>query len=186
TMSQGYAVELYFDPALENQVLKAWNILARRQISTDLLDIESRPHLTLFSSPYIDVSKLENVLRSFARQEPLPISFSSVGSLPHENAVLFLAPTPTVPLLQFQSQLSDALGREGLEISDEYRPDSWIPYCPVAKAVPKSRMGDAFAVLRDLKLPVSGYATEISLVEYPPVRELLLFSLGTLHVGDSI
>ncbi|KAM1404870.1 hypothetical protein ACFX2I_013317 [Malus domestica] len=31
-MSQGYAIELYFDPALENQVLKALNVLARCQI----------------------------------------------------------------------------------------------------------------------------------------------------------
>uniref|UniRef100_A0A199UBR4 Uncharacterized protein n=1 Tax=Manihot esculenta TaxID=3983 RepID=A0A199UBR4_MANES len=34
SMSQGYAIELYFDPALEDQVLKAWNVLARRHIST--------------------------------------------------------------------------------------------------------------------------------------------------------
>ncbi|KAM1635341.1 hypothetical protein FF1_013462 [Malus domestica] len=40
-MSQGYAIELYFDPALENQVLKALNVLARCQIGTQLFEIES-------------------------------------------------------------------------------------------------------------------------------------------------
>ncbi|KAG5527309.1 hypothetical protein RHGRI_028265 [Rhododendron griersonianum] len=178
-MTQGYAIELYFDPALENQVLKAWNVLARRQISTHLIEIESRPHITLFSTPYIDPSKLENVVKFFAsKQESLPLSFSSIGTLPNDNNVLFLAPTPSLSLLQFHSQLCDAMKREGIEIREEYRPDSWVPYCPVAEEVPKNRMVDAFTVLRDLKLPVTGYAMDIGVVEYSPVRELFSFMLG--------
>lgn len=178
-MSQGYAIELYFDPALENQVLKAWNVLARRQISTQLIEIESRPHITLFSSPLIEPARLENIIKSFAgKQEPLPLSFSSIGSLPNDKNVLFLAPTPTLSLLQFHSQLCDALKKEGIEIGEEYRPDSWIPHCPVAQEVPKIRMGEAFSVLRDLKLPVTGYAMDIGLVEFSPVRELFSFVLS--------
>ncbi|KAK6155167.1 hypothetical protein DH2020_009415 [Rehmannia glutinosa] len=184
-MSQGYAIELYFDPALENQVLKAWNVLARRQISSHLIEIESRPHLTLFSTPFIDIAKLENILRNFAaKQEPLALCLSSIGSFPNDNNVLFLGPTPSLSLLQFHSQLSDAIKKEGIEIGVEHRPDTWIPYCPVAEDVPKTRMVEAFTVLRDLKLPVSGYAMEISLVEYPPVRELFSFTLGTHYISE--
>lgn len=184
-MSQGYAIELYFDPALENQVLKAWNVLARRHISTQLIEIESRPHLTLFSSPSVDISKLESVLKNFAsKQEPLSLTFSSIGSLPNDNNVLFLVPTPSLSLLQFHSQLCDAMRKEGIELGDEYRPDRWIPYSPVADEVPRTRMGEAFTVLRDLKLPVSGYGMEISLVEYPPSREHFSFALGTSHVHE--
>lgn len=176
---QGYAIELYFDPALENQVLKSWNVLARRQISTQLIEIESRPHITLFSTPSIDPGKLENLLRTFAsKQESLPLSFSSIGSLSNDNNVLFLAPTPSMSLLQFHSQLCDTLRKEGIEIGDDYRPDSWVPYCAVAQEVPKSRMAEAFCVLRDLKLPVAGYAMDIGLVEFSPVRELFSFVLG--------
>ncbi|XP_057983734.1 uncharacterized protein LOC131168378 [Malania oleifera] len=183
-MSQGYAIELYFDPALENQVLKAWNVLARRQISTQLIEMESRPHITLFSSPFVEPAKLENIVKGFAsKQEPLPLSFSSVGGFPSDNNVLFLAPTPTMSLLQFHSQLCDAMKKEGIEIGEEYRPESWIPYCSVALEVPKSRMGEAFCVLRDLKLPVTGYAMDIGLVEFSPVRELFSFVLGNAVEG---
>ncbi|CAN1153512.1 hypothetical protein LINPERPRIM_LOCUS14746 [Linum perenne] len=178
-MSQGYAIELYFDPALENQVLKAWNVLARRQISTQLIEIESRPHITLYSNPFIDPTKLESVIRSFAsKQEPLPLSLSTIGSLPSDANVLFLAPTPSLSLLHFHSQLCDAIKKEGFEIGDDYRPDSWVPYCAVAQDVPKARMADAFCVLRDLKLPVAGYAMDIGVVEFSPVRELCSFMLG--------
>ncbi|KAL6518856.1 hypothetical protein OROHE_017609 [Orobanche hederae] len=184
-MSQGYAIELYFDPALENQVLKSWNVLARRQISTQLIEIESRPHLTLFSSPFVDITKLESILRNFSpKQEPLALSLSSIGSFPSENNVLFLCPTPSLSLLQFHSQLCDAMKKEGIEIGEEYRPDKWIPYCSVAEDVPKAHLVDAFNVLRDLKLPISGYAMEISLIEYPPVRELFSFTLGTHYISE--
>ncbi|KAG4182121.1 hypothetical protein ERO13_A09G025000v2 [Gossypium hirsutum] len=116
-MSQGFSIELYFDPALENQVLKAWNVLARRQISTQLIEIESRPHITLFSSPFLDPAKLESVIKSFAsKQEPLPISFSSIGAFPNENNVLFLSPAPTMTLLQFQAQVCEAIKKKGLKL----------------------------------------------------------------------
>ncbi|XAR51829.1 hypothetical protein NMG60_11006582 [Bertholletia excelsa] len=178
-MSEGYAIELYFDPALENQVLKAWNGLARRQISNQLIEIESRPHITLFSTSIIDPLKLENVVKVLAsKQEPLPISLSAIGSLPSGKNVLFLAPTPSLFLLQFHSQLCEAMKKEGIEIAEEYRPDSWIPFCPVAEEVPKNRMAEAFTVLRDLKLPVTGYAMDIGMVEFSPVRELFSFVLG--------
>ncbi|GLT35459.1 hypothetical protein SLA2020_099090 [Shorea laevis] len=178
-MSQGYAIELYFDPALENQVLKAWNVLARRQISSQLIEIESRPHITLFSTPYIEPTKLESIVKNFAsKQEPLPLSFSAIGTFPSDKNVLFLAPVPTLSLLQFQSQLCDAMKKEGIEIGDEYKADSWIPHCSVAQEVPKTRMAEAFCVLRDLKLPVNGYAMDIGLVEFSPVREHFSFMLG--------
>ncbi|KAF9605424.1 hypothetical protein IFM89_017163 [Coptis chinensis] len=178
-MSQGYAIELYFDPALENQVLKAWNVLARRQISTQLIEIESRPHITLLSSPLLDVTKLQTIIRNFAsKQEPLGLSFSSIASFPNDRNVLFLGLTPSLGLLQFHSQLCDVLKKESVEVGDEFSPDSWIPHCAVAQDVARNRMGEAFCVLRDLKLPVSGYAMDIGLVEYSPVRELFSFPLG--------
>ncbi|XP_047329851.1 uncharacterized protein LOC124933487 [Impatiens glandulifera] len=178
-MSQGFAIELYFDPALENQVLKSWNVLARRQISTQLIEISSRPHITLFSTPYVEPSKLINVVKSLANKESISISFSSIGSLPNDNNVLFIAPTPTTALLQFHSQLFEALKKEGVEIGDEYHPDSWIPYCSVAEELPKGRMAEAFTVLRDLKLPVTGFATDIGVLQFSPVNELFSVALGS-------
>ncbi|XP_041015677.1 uncharacterized protein LOC121258277 [Juglans microcarpa x Juglans regia] len=178
-MSQGYAIELYFETALENQVLKAWNVLASRKISTKLIEIQSRPHITLFSSPSIDPPMLGNVLKNLAsKQEYLPLSFSSIGTLPDENNVLFLSPTPSLSLLQFQAQLCDAMQKEGIEISDEYRQNSWIPYCAVAEEVPSTRMADAYSLVRKLKLPFSGYAVDLGLVEFPPMREVFSFVLG--------
>ncbi|XP_074585561.1 uncharacterized protein LOC141841315 [Curcuma longa] len=186
---KGYAVELYFDPALENQVLKAWNVLARRQISTKLIEISARPHLTLLSIPSLDPLRLQLPIRTLAaRLDPLPLSLSSVGAFPSSSSpsdagkggggVLFLAPTPSAALLHLHSQVCDALRKEGIEPPEEFRPNFWVPHCSVAEDVPRNRIADAFCILRDLKLPVSGYAMDIGLVEFSPVQEIFSFPLG--------
>lgn len=183
TARQGYAVELYFDPALENQVLKAWNVLARRQISTQLIEIAARPHITLLSATSIDPARFLPAVRSLAaRLEPLPVCLSSIASFPGGGSsgggVLFLGPTPTSGLLGLHAQLCEMLRKEGVELAEEFRPDSWVPHCPVAIDVPRSRMGEAFCILRDLRLPVSGYAMDIGMVEFSPVREIFSVPLG--------
>ncbi|KAI5060356.1 hypothetical protein GOP47_0024776 [Adiantum capillus-veneris] len=178
-MPEGYAVELYFDPALENQVLKIWNVFARRQISTQLIENEERPHITVFTAPVLESTKLYSVIKNFAaKQQPLSITFSAVGSFPSEDNVLFLAPTPTIPLLTCHEQLCDVLRREGLDVSESYQPDAWFPHCSVALNVVKTRMADAFSMLRDFKLPLMGHVYDIGLVEFPPVREHFSFPLG--------
>ncbi|KAH6763358.1 RNA ligase/cyclic nucleotide phosphodiesterase family protein [Perilla frutescens var. hirtella] len=83
-----------------------------------------------------------------------------------------------------ENQLCDVIKKEGVEVGDEQCPNTWISYCSVAEEVPKTRMAEAFTVLRDLKMPVSGYRMEMSLVEYSPVRELFSFTLGTHHISD--
>lgn len=53
--------------------------------------------------------------------------------------------------------------------------------CTVVLEVPKPRMADAFSVLRDLKLPVNGYAMDIVLLSSLPfVKSSLLFLVITM------
>ncbi|XP_004489320.1 uncharacterized protein [Cicer arietinum] len=177
---EGYAIELYFDPALENQVLKAWNVLARRQISTELIEIGSRPHITLFSTPFLlEPSKLDSLLKSISSKfEPFSLSFSSISSFTNDNNLLFLSPTPSISLLNFHSTLLDAIANEGIEVPIQFSTGNWIPLCSVAPHVPKVRMSEAFSLLRELKLPVTGYAVDVALVQFSPVREIFSFLLG--------
>ncbi|KAL5723615.1 hypothetical protein ACHQM5_006992 [Ranunculus cassubicifolius] len=182
-MSEGFAIELYFDPALENQVLKAWNVLSLRQITSQLINIGSRPHINLFSTQSLEPQKLEEMIKNFAsKQQPLSITMASIGTFSDVKNRLFLAPSPSLSLLQLQTCLCDELRKMGVEIGDEYCRDSWIPHCLVAQDVPKNRMEEAFCVLRDLKLPISGCGIDIALVEVSPMREIFSFSLG--HAVD--
>ncbi|KAL8136415.1 hypothetical protein V2J09_002416 [Rumex salicifolius] len=118
--SKGYAIELYFDPALEDQALRSWNALVRRQITTQLIEMESRPHITLFSSSsqFLDRSKLGTLIKKLAtKHEPLNLTFYSIGCLTGgEGNVLFLShivssPVPFIALRSTQKGRDRNWGR---------------------------------------------------------------------------
>ncbi|KAK1316150.1 hypothetical protein QJS10_CPA05g01910 [Acorus calamus] len=193
TTTTSYSIELHFDPALENQILKAWNALARRQISSRLIEIESRPHITLLSLPVSSdpskpspppLSTLQQLLKLISsKSEPLPLTFSSIGTFPSasdSDGLLFLGPAPTFPLLHLHSQLVESLKKESWAVTEGYGQGAWVPHCAVARDVARARVAEAFCVLRDLKLlPVSGCAMDVGLVEYSPAaREVFSFPLG--------
>ncbi|OEL27998.1 hypothetical protein BAE44_0010983 [Dichanthelium oligosanthes] len=97
-----FAVELCFDPALENQVLKAWNAMARRQLGSRLIDAASPPAPPGRCAPAArdrrgggdPLLRLAPSLRALASQ------------LDNDN-VLFLAPTPSAALLGLHAQLCE-------------------------------------------------------------------------------
>jgi len=185
---EGYAIELYMDPALENQVLKSWNVLARRQISTSLITTASRPHITLFSTTsLLDPLKLEPLLKTLTTTtSPFPLSFSSISSFSNDNNTLFLSPTPSLALLNFHSNLIDSIVKENVvDVGDEFCVGNWIPSCEVAKNVSKGRMTEAFSILREIKLPVNGYAVDVALVSFNPVQEVFSFVLGN-HGNNNV
>ncbi|GJP38415.1 hypothetical protein CLOM_g22855 [Closterium sp. NIES-68] len=85
SITRGFAVELYFDTALENQILRIWNVLARRRLGNHLIEISARPHvsLSLHTPTDLEPSKLRTAIENFAQQQhPIPVALAAVGSFP--------------------------------------------------------------------------------------------------------
>eukprot|EP00897_Mesotaenium_endlicherianum_P007542 jgi/Mesen1/6816/ME000035S06204 len=178
-MSKSYAIELYFDTALENQILKIWNVLARRQISSTLIDIGSRPHITLSVHEDLDPAKLRTAIENFAQQQqPTVVTLSAVGSFSAPEGVFFLAPTPTTQILTLHDHFQELLKRLSIQADAQYLPGSWFPHCIVAQDVPQDKSIETFSNLQGFKLPLSGHLCDIGLVESRPVKEQYSFPLG--------
>ncbi|CAI6008562.1 unnamed protein product [Closterium sp. NIES-65] len=45
SVTRGFAVELYLDTALENQILRIWNVLPSRKLGKYLIETSARPHV---------------------------------------------------------------------------------------------------------------------------------------------
>eukprot|EP00850_Spirogloea_muscicola_P013204 SM000088S23745 [mRNA] locus=s88:531409:532731:+ [translate_table: standard] len=204
-MPKGYAVELYFDAALENQILKTWNVLARKQISTRLIETGARPNISLSVHPELQPSKLRTAMENFAQQQqPIAVSLASIGSFASADGILFFSPAPTTALLTLHEQFmahdtvtgdvfnalpdiqvllrslgsGEVLKRLGIQSSGQYTPGMWFPHCMVAQEVPRERVAQAFSTLRDFRLPLTGHLCDIGLVEVWPVHEHYSFPLG--------
>lgn len=81
----------------------------------------------------------------------------------------------------------DSIVKENVvDVGDEFCVGNWIPSCEVAKNVSKGRMTEAFSILREIKLPVNGYAVDVALVSFnPAVQEVFSFVLGN-HGNNNV
>ena len=95
----GFAIELFFDPAADAAVRTIWRALADASHSPTMLEIGSRPHVSLAVCGALDAQRFRPVLEAFARETPLEFVLASVGAFPTAEGVVFLAPVVTRRLL---------------------------------------------------------------------------------------
>jgi 2'-5' RNA ligase len=175
----GFAVELYFDPSMERRIRRLWQELADQGIRSILPAIGSRPHISLALLDRVDPTTAPAVLASLASdQMPLPVEFSSAGTFPGTEGVVFLAPAITPELLAIHRRVYSHLTALGLRVHEYYRPGRWVPHCTVAMELEPHQVPQALAVCRGEHLFVPATLVEIGLVEYRPVREICSFPLS--------
>ncbi len=175
----GYAVELGFDPASEARVRALWQKLADQGLSSVLLELGARPHISLAVAESLDAAAFEPVLAEFARASaPLELALSAVGHFPTDEGVVYLAPTVTPELLELHRALYARLEALGLETNTYYRPGRWVPHCTAATDLARADVPRAVALCAasDAYGPIA--LESVALVEWRPVTELCAFRLG--------
>lgn len=171
------AVELYFDQATEEAILRLRNALYDAEIVPRPGLIRSRPHLSLTILEGDDVPI--EPLRAFAENTPSrPIRFTSLSTFAGAAGVVFLAPTPDGGLLDLHRALHERLVEASFASRPDYRPESWVPHCTLEKDVPKAQLGRAFEVLSQAFVTIEGRLTEVGAVRYPPLEPIEIATLG--------
>lgn len=131
----GYAVELSFDKISENKMIKYWEELYRKSISSHMYESGSRPHIALavFNDNIKEVNALnEYVQMYFNNMNKFKILFSSIGLFPTDEGVSFLSPKVTIDLLQLHEGFYKSI-YNNVDLRDNYwgyyKPDVWVPHC---------------------------------------------------------
>jgi len=162
----GYAVVLTFDGILEKAVLEIWDQMER--LGESLKNWGSMPHITLAGFQDVDPEGLENAAQRFSRKiKPINIKFSAFGGFSTEEHVIFLAPDPTIELLNAHQLFFDELG--GLADQTSYKPGIWIPHTTIAMNVPEKYYSRAFGICSKLCLPISGKASGVEIIKFMPI-----------------
>ncbi|MGD8473379.1 MAG: 2'-5' RNA ligase family protein [Anaerolineae bacterium] len=174
-----YAVILNLSRVSVARVVEVWEHLAREAISSVMLDVGAQPHISLAVFQDLNPEVLRVDLSRFAKATaPLSLDLASAGTFPTAEGVVFLAPAVTQELLEAHRRFHNSLRDRGVDCVDYYLPGKWVPHCTVATGVAPDRMGAALEVCvqSDAFGPVE--LDEVSLVEFPPVREIYAFPLG--------
>lgn len=168
-----FGVALFLDLESERAVRALWQRLADEGVSRTMLDAGIGPHVTLVVSPALDASRAEPLLEAVAREAPaIETRLSSIGAFPGGDRFAFLAPVVSAPLLALQDAARRAVERAGGEPEGYYAAGAWVPHVSVAGELTPEELGRAVAICAAATLPASTRLERLSLVEFPPVREL--------------
>ncbi|MBR5391015.1 MAG: 2'-5' RNA ligase family protein [Clostridia bacterium] len=170
-----YAIELYYDPATEQNLFRLAKRVADEKLSQTFLEWKTRPHLTLACFNDVDEQACMERLKAFAKtHKTMPAEIASVGMF-NDTRTIFASPVMNGKLYRFQKELHRCLSGFDTTGWDWYCPDRWVPHCTLA--LTKEDGDDAFyraseLILREFR-KISGTFVSVGLVKITfPVREI--------------
>lgn len=173
-----YAIVLYFNEPSENAIKEIWDKLSQKNLSANISEAGIRPHLTLAIYDELHCQSCEKELEKFsAHTACLNISAEHFGIFFQPETILFLAPTPTRELLDFQAGIHKCLASKTTNPWPMYQPGIWVPHCTIAMNLEKEQLLQAVASVADVRLPIELHATQIGAVEFLPIDELFKYNL---------
>lgn len=173
------AVELYFDERTEERILALRRIvhLDGARVAPDLE--AGRPHISFALVETSDAELLASVVAGVARRAPLcQVELAAPASFATRAGLLYLAPVPTMALLEFHSRFHAGLVAAGLESNEYYRPGAWIPHCTLAMDLSEAQLAAAFVACRKSMTPITGHLEAAGVVSFPPPRPHFVVPLG--------
>ena len=173
-----YAIVLYFDKSSENKIQEIWDTLADAGITNEFQALNIRPHITLAIYDELHCQPCDNKLARFANQaNHLHMTFSHIGAFLQPEKVIFLSPTPTKALINFQASVHKHIVEDTHNPWEMYLPDKWVPHCTLALNLKEAQMNKVMSICTDIHLPIEMYANQIGAVEFLPMKSLYEYDL---------
>ena len=162
-----HAIELLFDPDTEAAIRGHWQRLQDAGIPCALADLGASPHVSLgvYDRP-LPERWLEPARAWFEARAPVSLTFSSVGTFPGGEGVVFLAPVVTDALLDLHTAYHAAFDEWRSDVRPYYLPGAWVPHCTMGIFLPPEQVTAAMALLQDDTLPIVGAGTRIELLAF--------------------
>ncbi len=173
-------LQLFFDETTDTFFHSLWQKIKSSGLPNPLLERGATPHITLSFGDDVKVenliSSLTNVLDTTAALE---LTFGSLSTFANENGVIFVAPIVTHCLLQLHHDVHLPMMQHSSSTSEYSQIDRWFPHCTLTMRLTSPQIIEAFALLGDLHLPISGHGTRVSLLEFPSLVELASWKLSS-------
>lgn len=177
----GHAVELFIESPSAEAICKLFKL-------TDSLlgRIGASPHVSLAVFEGVDISKLIEVVASFAEDTAaFNIRFSSIGIFPGEENIVFLAPVMTIDLLMLHERFHDRLNATGLTSDPYYLPGTWVPHCTITMEEQLPRTLETIRSIHQETVLKEYPVSDIHVVEFRPVVSLASFKLSGRRIEQS-
>jgi len=172
------AVSMWFDAALELELLRLWQELADAGVSSRQYDGRYRPHVTLgiWDTDRLDAVEME-CHALVEDRTPFRIDFPSVGLFPGDKGVVFLHPFVSDGLMALHRDTHERMRALGPPAVPYYDKDRWVPHCTMAIDVPREQGFVVADRLLDFRPPLGGDVVALGIIDTPAEIERARISI---------
>lgn len=168
-----YAAELELDAQAARAAIEAMQHLERTSGLETPRALGVPPHLSLAVWETVEPAALRPRLDAIARELTPPVlRLNSLGLFGGASAVLFLAPVPSVELLDYHAAFHRAFADLDAQCWPYYRPGRWVPHVTLAAGLDGAAVGAAAAAVAPTWSPIQAPAVALGLIRFRPVELL--------------
>jgi|SRR5579862_123940 len=174
-----FAVEMFFNKNADKLVRDVWVDLARAKITSFMIDGGHRPHVTLGVLEQYSSPTFEHELRVFTTSlKPFSIKLDCLGIFPRPEGVVYFGGVVTEDLLSIHREFQTRFAKLMTGVRPYYLSGNWIPHCTLGYGLSLDAIPAAVKVCLQATLPINAQVTQISLVEIPKHRDVLVNDLS--------
>ena len=175
----GYAVELYFDRETEHRILAFRDSIYQLGLNPVLGKMGDRPHISLAVFTEVDKQQLITITSDFAKtQRGFNVQLDAVGMFATPSNVVYLAPTPTVQLLEIHQAFHHLLCKEKINSSHYYFIEKWMPHCTIEFELPDDQFDLAVSLCKKHFTTIRGQFVSLGLIAFRPIEYIAEFPLS--------
>jgi 2'-5' RNA ligase len=175
---QGYAVELYFDHQMEDEIHAFRESIYRLGINPVLGKMKDRPHVSLAVFDEVDPNKLIQITSLFAKKAyQFPVQLEAIGMFPTPSNIVYLFPIPTIALLTLHRDFHQHLKKEKVNSSHYYLPGKWVPHCTLEFELSDEQFDLAVQLCKKHFSPIHGRFASLGVIAFRPSDYLAEFVL---------
>lgn len=130
-----YALLAILDEETNQEIQRLWHVLNEQGLSNYAFETEGFvPHITLADFDHLPLNKaIKTLTNKLLIHQPIPISFSSLGSFLGSN-IVFLSPVKSPALARLHSKIHE-LFSDNISVDSLYGPESWQPHLTLANRI---------------------------------------------------
>ncbi len=130
-----YALLAILDEETNQEIQRLWQVLNEQGLSNYAFETEGFvPHITLADFDHLPLNKaIKTLTNKLLIHQPIPISFSSLGSFLGSN-IVFLSPVKSPALASLHLRIHE-LFSDNISVDSLYGPESWQPHLTLANRI---------------------------------------------------
>ncbi|MGM9989028.1 MAG: 2'-5' RNA ligase family protein, partial [Bacillaceae bacterium] len=124
-----------------------------------------RPHLTLAAYPTLDLEAYFAELELYSKNRfEIPACLSTLGTF-LKSSVLFLAPKPSLQLLNFHQDYHQTFSHYHCDSNSLYLPKNWIPHCTIANHLTEEQYTNTLTYCHHNIKPINATINRLSIIQ---------------------